>query len=299
MAHGLAGLRPVPFGQDRSDRRCRLASTGLAQPFLAIGGALGHGVQVAGNPGQPFVELRYVSVHHVDLFLDHIINRNGDIGVEWVWPLETVLEVHEDGVLPKRWRVRRDVRHDNHICRVLNEYTRVTMVGVIVVGPRREHEIGIPQPNLPNDLLAHVERGDQLAVVIIEHDVLDADAAPGFLCLGSSPRSEGASAFRLMSCITVGHRHEPDAMPKRGELRGRTAGALVAVIRMGAKRDDVQLAIGRRRLGALGRLPGGSRDADLARAHAEQRSRDDGQRDNCSLRNLRHYLLHNLHYTSA
>ena len=55
-------------------------------------------------------------------------------------------------------------------------------------------------------------------------------------------------------------------MPERGKFCGRPAGALVAVIRMGAKRDDVQLAVGRRRLRALGRLPGGSRDADAARS---------------------------------
>ena len=114
-----------------------------------------------------------------------------------------------------------------------------------------------------------VERRDQLAVVVVEHDVLDADAAAGFLRLGAAPRRERASALGLMSRVAVGDRDEPHAMAERGVLRRRAAGALIAVVGMRAKRDDVQLAVGARRLRALGRLLGNSRDADTAALPAD------------------------------
>ena len=113
-----------------------------------------------------------------------------------------------------------------------------------------------------------VERRHELAVVVVEDDVLDADAAAGFLRLGAAPRGERAAAFGLMTRIAVGHRDEPHAMAERGIFRRGAAGALIAVVGMRAKRDDVQLAVGARRLRALG---GGSMAAAWRPAHRCQR----------------------------
>jgi hypothetical protein len=80
--------------------------------------------------------------------------------------------------------------------------------------------------------------------VIVEHDILDADAAPGFLRLGAAPGGERAAAFGLMPGISVGDRDESYAVAERGVLGCDTAGALIAVVGMGTERDDIELAVG-------------------------------------------------------
>ena len=93
--------------------------------------------------------------------------------------------------------------------------------------------------------------------MIVEDDVLDADAASGFLGFGAPPRRQGAAALGLVPRVAVGDRDEADAMAERGEFRRGAARALVAVVRMRAKRDDVEFAVRRRRLRPLRRrLPG-------------------------------------------
>ena len=52
---------------------------------------------------------------------------------------------------------------------------------MVVVGPGREDEVGFPFPDLPDDLLRGLQRGQQLAVVVVEDDVVDADATAGFM----------------------------------------------------------------------------------------------------------------------
>jgi hypothetical protein len=42
-----------------------------------------------------------VGVEHVDLLVEHIVDRDGDVGPEGCGLLEPVLEVKEDGVLPE------------------------------------------------------------------------------------------------------------------------------------------------------------------------------------------------------
>ena len=47
--------------------------------------------------------------------------------------------------------------------------------------------------------------------MVVEDDVLDADAAAGLLRLGAAPRGQRAAAFRLVAGVAVGDRDEADA----------------------------------------------------------------------------------------
>jgi hypothetical protein len=109
-----------------------------------------------------------------------------DVGPERRRLLEPVLEVHEDRVLPERRHIRHDVGHRHHERRVLQQDTGVAVIGVVIVRARREHEVGLPLADLPDDLLPDLERRQQLAVVVVEDDVVDADAAAGFDGLGAA-----------------------------------------------------------------------------------------------------------------
>ena len=93
------------------------------------------------------------------------------------------------------------------------------MVGMVVVRPRCQHQVGIPLANLADDLLADVERRHQLAVVVVEDDVLDADAAAGFLRFGTAPRRERATTLGLVTRVAVGDGDESHAMAEGGVLR--------------------------------------------------------------------------------
>ena len=127
------------------------------------------------------------------------------------------------------------------------------MVGVIIVGPRRQDEVGFPLPDLANDLLSRVQARQQLAVVIVEDDVLDPDAASRFPRFRAPPGGQRAASLRLVSRVAVGDGDEPHPVAERGVLGGDAARSLITVVRMGAKRDDVQLAICAGRLRPLGR----------------------------------------------
>jgi hypothetical protein len=162
--------------------------------------------------------------------------------------LEPVLEVHEHRILAQRGRVGRDIRDDHHVSGVLHQDAGVAMIRVIVIRPRRQHEISVPLAYLTNDLQTHIEGRQQLAVVVVEDDILDADPPSRFLCLGAPPSGQRAAALRLMTGVAVGDGHESHAVAERGILGRRTAGALVAVVRMRPERDDVEFRFGARRL---------------------------------------------------
>ena len=117
------------------------------------------------------------------------------------------------------------------------------MVGMIVVRPRREHEVGLPFADLPDDLLAHLEIGDELAIMVVEHHVLDADAAAGLLRLGAPPHGELAAALLVVTGIAVGDGDEPHLVAERRPFGRRAAGADVTVVGVRTERDDAERLI--------------------------------------------------------
>ena len=115
------------------------------------------------------------------------------------------------------------------------------MIGVIVVGTRRQYNIRIPLADLPDHLLAHLERGQQLSVVIIEDCVLDAQTARRFLGLGEPALGKSGAVQCLMARIAVGDGHELHRVPGGGKERGGTRRADVAIVGMRAEGDDPNL----------------------------------------------------------
>jgi hypothetical protein len=119
---------------------------------------------------------------------------------------------------------------------------------MVVVGPRRQNQVGFPLPDLADDFLARLERREQLAVVVVEDHILDPDSTSGLLRLRPPARRQCPTPFRLVTRVAVRDRNEADVMSHRGEFRRGTARALIAIVRVGAKRNDVQLTVGAGRL---------------------------------------------------
>ena len=115
------------------------------------------------------------------------------------------------------------------------------MIGVIVVGPRREHNVRIPAPDLANDLLAHVERGQQLPIMIVENVVLNPLSPRRFLCLGEAALRQFLAMHGLMARITIGDRYEFNGIARLYPKRGGSGRANITIVRMGPESDDANL----------------------------------------------------------
>ena len=116
------------------------------------------------------------------------------------------------------------------------------MIRMIVIGPRRENHVGVPLANPPDHLQPDIEAGQQFSVVIVENLVGDSQAPPGLLGLQTPALGQRPSTFRLMPCVTVGHRDELDCVSQRRKLRRSPARPDVAIIGMSAERNHPQLA---------------------------------------------------------
>src|SRR5262249_14430789 len=112
------------------------------------------------------------------------------------------------------------------------------MIRMIVVWPGRNDDIRFPLANLADHLFAHIHIRQELAVMVVQDFVFDADAPPGFLRFRASALGEFLSAHGLMPRIAVGERYELHLIAARGILGGEATGAKVTIIGMCAERDD-------------------------------------------------------------
>jgi hypothetical protein len=80
-----------------------------------------------------------------------------------------VLQVQKDRIPPQRGDIRADVRNYDQIRGVLNQLRGVAMIGVIVIGAMREHQIRPPIPNFPDDRPTRLQVCNKLAVVMIQN----------------------------------------------------------------------------------------------------------------------------------
>ena len=153
-----AGFRPVeflhcvsPLGLDAAD-----GDGPRREPGLACNGILRNLIKLANGPRKPLVELRDVCVEHGDLFLVHVVNGNHNVGPEWLRPREPVTVIEEHGISTQGRRVGHDIRHYDHVGRILHEHSGIAMIGMIVVGTGPDHNVRLPLADLADDLLADV-----------------------------------------------------------------------------------------------------------------------------------------------
>jgi hypothetical protein len=118
------------------------------------------------------------------------------------------------------------------------------VVGVIVVGPRRENDIGLPLANRADHLQPHFEGGHQLAIVVI-HDLVFGDAEPAGRFLGLDVPAPGQcdAAHFLVAGVSVGDRNEFHRGPGLDEFRGRAAEFAVAIVRVGPESDHPERSL--------------------------------------------------------
>src|ERR1700731_1304685 len=75
----LQSVSPLRLQFSRSQRSRR-------QPLLPLGRVFWHLLELPLGPWQPLVELRNMRVQHIDLFLEHIVNRHDNVRAKWLRP---------------------------------------------------------------------------------------------------------------------------------------------------------------------------------------------------------------------
>ena len=135
------------------------------------------------------------------------------------------------GFLRRARRIGRDVRHDHHVGGVLDEDAGVAMIGVIVVRPRREHEVGVPL----RESAGSSARERRASAAVRRRGYRGRHTrcrcgAPASCASRAPPRRERTPAFGLVAGIAIGDRDEAHAVAERSVLRRRAAGADIAVV---------------------------------------------------------------------
>ena len=85
---------------------------------------------------------------------------------------------------------------------------RVAVIRVIVVRPVPHDDVGLPFANEPRDRPPVLERRHQLAVVDVEHFVLDAEDSRAFCHFRLAPLRERTAGALEMADVAVRHRDE-------------------------------------------------------------------------------------------
>src|SRR5579862_4323376 len=103
---------------------------------------IGHELRAA--VAASLVELRFERIHRSQLLLNDPVDRHGDVRRERIGPAELVLGVQKHRILLEVGSIGAEERHGDHVGRVHDEDADVAVVGMIVVGPVADHDIGFP-----------------------------------------------------------------------------------------------------------------------------------------------------------
>src|SRR5437867_6572031 len=117
------------------------------------------------------------------------------------------------------------------------------MVGMIIIGPMAEHDVGFPLPNEAGKHAAIFEGGKQFAVMNVENDALHAENLVRSLHFVAPAQGQGAAGFAPMADIAIGHRHEQDMMAFFRPHGSCATYLKFAVIRMRPETDDAEFAV--------------------------------------------------------
>ena len=117
------------------------------------------------------------------------------------------------------------------------------MVGMIIVGPRADHQVRLPFADQADDFLAGLQCRQQFAVVNVEHFHGRAEKARGLFNLPLAPQRQRPAGLAPMADVAVGHGNKFDVMALARPQRADPAGLQFAIVRMRAETDDAQLAV--------------------------------------------------------
>ena len=229
------------------------------KPFLTVAEILPHFGRAAllsfwvgrhemgSSVGAAFVELGDQLVEGIELSFDDAINVDDDIGDKGVGFLKGVGKIKKDGIPSQVGNIRAEERHGDHVGSVLDEHAGVTVIRMIIVRAGGDDDVCIPLTDQSDEHAPVFERGEDFAVVNIEHFSFDPEHGGGGLDLGEAPFGERTAGFAPMADVSVGDGDQFDFMTFGGPEGGGSRGLDLAVVGMGTEADDTERSGGFRR----------------------------------------------------
>ncbi len=189
-------------------------------------------------------ELRFQQQQGIELLFDHAVNGDDDVRTKRVGPLKVVVGIEKDRVLSQIRRLRAEERDRDHEGRVLGEHAHVTVVGMIVVRPVGNDQIGVPGADQPSHGAAIFQGRHQLAVMDVQHLRSRAQDLRGRAHLGQAPGGQGFACHAGVPGVAIGDRGQFHVMSQGRPEHGRSTGTDLRIVGMSPEDDDSQLAVG-------------------------------------------------------
>src|SRR5258707_1261940 len=111
---------------------------------------------------------------------------------------------------------------------------------MVVVRPVADADVGLPLADEARDLAPVLERHHQLAVVVVEYLGLDAEDLGRLLRFRAAAQGQWPARDAPVADVAVGDGHALELVPGRGPLGGHPGRVELAIVGMGAERDDAQ-----------------------------------------------------------
>ena len=211
------------------------------QPRLPLDRRLRHLVELSLIERQPFVELRRMAIEHRHDVVEHRPNVDRHCRRERIRFLELVRQVGDDRIPVEMPNLRSHGRHRHHVRGVLHELADVAVIGMIVVRPMRQDQVGLELADEADDRRPVLQRREQAAVGDVERHVFGADDLAGRGRLGAALLDELRSRIDVMAGAAVGDADHLDDMAAASPECGAAAGTVIRIVRMGAEDQDPQL----------------------------------------------------------
>ena len=202
----------------------------LREPLASLLLGVGNLVEQSDVVGQPLVHLGLVLVEHVELRPHRVVDVDHHVGIERGGLPEVVREVTDHGVVREVGRLGADIWYCHHVGGVLDQPGGVSVVGVVIVRPVGEHEVGFDLTNELDHVVAVVDRGFEFALRIVEGDVLRTDDRGGRVGLRTTSSSERRAALFVVAGLAVGHADVRHLVAALAVLRGRPTETNLAVV---------------------------------------------------------------------
>ena len=196
-------------------------------------------ILVALVPRQPFVELRDMAVHHLQLLFQHIVDGNHGVHTERTWLLEGVIAAGEDGILVWNRRVGAAQRNFHEIGGVLHQLAGRAMVGMIVARTVGDDDVRLERADDANDAMAVLKRGDQFAVRYVKYLVFsESRNLLRFLGFRIAACRQSFACHALMAFVAVAAGHEFDQMARLCQPQRRSTETQFAIIGVSAEKNE-------------------------------------------------------------
>lgn len=187
---------------------------------------------------QPLKELAFVGGEHGDFFLPDAGDVDHDGRFKGARPGEFVVKCCEDGHFVKVWGFRADGGDGEQIGGVDDGLAGGAVVGVIILWPVCEHEVGLESADKPNESVSEVGSVPEVSVGLVADVVLGPDDGGGIGGFQAATLDESGPERLLVARFAVGYADHADDVAELAIESGQAAGGIFSVVGVGTNDEN-------------------------------------------------------------